>query len=497
MNVETNSMIYGKDTYLSMDQVKTHLNCNSMVIGASGAGKTRSFLYPNLMQMNGSYIIIDTKGQAFWNFARMFEKNGYTVKLLNLVNPKQSMHYNPFHYFKNQTDLETFVKNIVYAKNEDDPAVRAADRFWDQASEILLGALCGYIWKECLPNERNLPSVLRLLEKMEIREDDDQFKCVVDYLFDDVQTKYDNLKEHDPDLSEPFYLRKYRNYKNAAGKTAKSIIISIAAHLARYENDDIRHMMIGEDEIEIEKIGQQKTAVFVIVSDTNNLFHPIASLFIDQCMQTLVYQADENDVGKLPVHVSMYIDDAASFPIYGMNKYMAEVRSREISINLMFQNENQLTTCYGSAGTDIRENCNTYLFLGGNSASTEEALGKWFDMDPREVHLLPYDRALIMQKSHDGKRIVKFFPEEHPNYKYTGLSNPNNRVSPKLFSDEFIEKREEMKEQEQMRLKKKAKELREKRIKEFKNIKLQEISLDEINEEIRLAREEQIPGKMF
>ena len=438
LNVEKECMIFGKDNYLSMNQIKTHLNCNSMVIGASGAGKTRSFLYPNLMQMNGSYIIVDTKGQAFRNFAQMFENNGYAVKLINLVDPTKGLHYNPFHYFKDQKDLESFVKSLVYAKNEEDPEVRSRDPFWERAAEILLGAICGYLWKECLPEEQNIGSVLKLLSLNEVKYEDNDFKSVIDHLFDDVQKKYEKLRIS-PNIPDPFYLRKYKQYKLATDKTAMSINITAAAALGRYDNDDIRQMM-SDDEIEIDMIGDRKTAIFVIVSDTDSLFHPIAGLFIDQCLKSLIRKADERDDGKLPVHVSMFIDDAASIPIYGMDKYMAEVRSREISINLIFQNENQLTTCYGSAGADIRENCNTYLFLGGNSVYTEEIIGKWFDMDPKDVHKLPHDKALIMQKSNDGKLITKFYPEDHPCYSQSGLHDSKKQLSPDVFTEKYIKK---------------------------------------------------------
>lgn len=436
LNVEKECMIYGKDNYLSMNQYKTHMNTNSMVIGASGAGKTRSFLYPNLMQMNGSYIIVDSKGQAFSNYVRMFKENGYEVKLLNLVHPMQGNHYNPFNYFREQQDLESFVKSLVYAKNEEDPEVQSKDPFWERSAEILLSSIIGYVWKECLPEERNIGSVLRLLSLNTV-EYESKVWNTVDCLFDDAQAKYDMQKKCDPDLAEPFYLSQWKQYKLAADKTAMSINITAAAALNRYNNGDVKRMMMGEDEMELGQIGFQKTAVFIIVSDTDSLFHPIAGQFIDQCIKMLIRGADAQPEGKLPVHVSIYVDDAASMPIYGMNKYMAEVRSREISINLMFQNENQLLTCYGSAGVDIRENCNSYLFLGGNSASTEEMIGRWFDMDPKEVHRLPYDKALLMQKSRDGQKITKFFPEQHPNYIYSGLADMENCVTPEQFVNEL------------------------------------------------------------
>lgn len=349
-------------------------NNNVCVIGGSGTGKTRFFVKPNLMQMNTSFIVTDPKGTILNEVGWMLKKNGYKIKVLNLIHFDQSMKYNPFAYLKNENDVMSLVTTLI--KNTSDPNKQGGDEFWTKAEELLYQALFGYLWKECLKNEQHLGNVVRLLTLMEVREDDDQFKNVVDYLFDDVQEKYDQKAKSDPTLLEPFYLKSYKNYKLAAGKTAKSILISAAARLRSFNIQAVADLVM-EDELKLEELGLQRQALFVIISDSDSTFNFIASMMYTQTFKSLMTMADDKYEGRLPVPVACFLDEFANIgQIPEFDKLIATIRSRRISATIILQAKSQLKTIYKDATDTIIGNCDTEVFLGGKEQSTLEDITK-------------------------------------------------------------------------------------------------------------------------
>ena len=377
-----NNMILSATEYLSYSGKRNDggpgKNNNVCVVGGSGTGKTRFFVKPNLMQMNTSFVVTDPKGTILNEVGWMLKKNGYKIKVLNLIHFEQSMKYNPFAYLKEENDVMRLVTTLI--KNTSDPDKKGGDEFWTKAEELLYQALFGYLWKECLPAERHLPSVVRLLSLMEVREDDDQFKNVVDYLFEDVQTKFDQLKEHNPDLTEPFYLKSYKNYKLAAGKTAKSILISAAARLKNF-NIQACADLVMEDQLRLHELGLQRQALFVIISDSDSTYNFIASMMYTQLFYSLMTMADNEYQGKLPVPVACFLDEFANIgQIPDFDQLIATIRSRRISATIILQAKSQLNSIYDKKTETIIGNCDTEVFLGGKEKETlkdiSESLGK-------------------------------------------------------------------------------------------------------------------------
>jgi type IV secretion system protein VirD4 len=344
-------------------------NKNILVIGGSGSGKTRFFVKPSLMQMFCSYLVTDPKGQVLVECGKLLkEKGGYVIKVLNTINFKKSMHYNPFAYIRSEKDILKLVNTII--ANTKGEGEKATEDFWVKAERLYYTALIAYIWYEGAEEEKNFITLLDLINASEAREDDEEFKNPVDYLFDE-------LEEKDP---EHFAVRQYKKYKMAAGKTAKSILISCGARLAPFDIKELRELM-AYDEMELDMMGERKTALFLIMSDTDSTFNFVIAILQSQLFNLLCDKADDEHGGKLPVHVRCLLDEFSNIgQIPQFDKLIATIRSREISASIILQSKSQLKALYKDNADTIEGNCDTTLFLGGKEKTTlkemSELLGK-------------------------------------------------------------------------------------------------------------------------
>ena len=349
-------------------QPKYARNKNILVIGGSGSGKTRFFVKPNLMQMHSSYVVTDPKGTVLVECGKMLLKNGYKVKVLNIINFKKSMHYNPFAYIRSEKDILKLVNTIIL--NTKGEGQQSGEDFWVKAEKLYYTALIGYIWYECVEEEQNFTTLLDMINASEAREDDEEFKNTVDLMFDE-------LEESEPDH---FAVKQYKKYKLAAGKTAKSILISCGARLAPFDIKELRDLT-SYDELELDMLGDEKTALFVIIPDTDDTFNFIVSIMYTQLFNLLCDRADDVYNGRLPIHVRCLLDEFANIgQIPKFEKLIATIRSREISASIILQSKSQLKAIYKDNADTIEGNCDTTLFLGGKEKTTlkelAEVLGK-------------------------------------------------------------------------------------------------------------------------
>ena len=364
-------------------------NKNILVIGGSGSGKTRFFVKPSIMQMHSSYVITDPKGQLLKETGKMLlhgapklDENGkpvrdsrgkviyepYRIKVLNTINFSKSMKYNPLAYVRSEKDILKLV-NVIIANTKGD-GEKSSEDFWVKAERLLYCALIGYIWYEAEPEERNFITLLDLLNACEAREDDETYKSPVDILFDDLAKKQ----------PEHFAVKQYVKFKMAAGKTLKSILVSCGARLAPFDIKELRDIMT-EDELELDTMGDRKTALFLIMSDTDTTFNFVIAMLQSQLFNLLCDKADDFYNGRLPVHVRCLLDEFANIgQIPNFDKLIATIRSREISASIILQSQSQLKTIYKDAADTIVGNCDVTLFLGGKEKSTlkeiSELLGK-------------------------------------------------------------------------------------------------------------------------
>ena len=345
-------------------------NKNVIVIGGLGSGKTRFYVKPNLMQMTDhvSYVVTDPKGTIIVECGKMLVNGGYRIKVLNTINFKKSMHYNPFHYIRSEKDILKLVNTII--ANTKGEGEKSTEDFWIKAERLLYSALIGYIWYEAPEEEQNFSTLLEFINASETREDDEEFKNAVDELFEELEAEN----------PEHFAVRQYQKYKLAAGKTAKSILISCGARLAPFDIQELREIM-SYDEMELDMIGDQKTAMFVIISDTDDTFNFVVAIMYTQLFNLLCDKADDEHGGRLPYHVRLLLDEFSNIgQIPKFDKLIATIRSREISASIILQSQSQLKTIYKDAAETITGNCDTVLFLGGKESSTlkeiSETLGK-------------------------------------------------------------------------------------------------------------------------
>ena len=370
-------------------QPKYARNKNILVIGGSGSGKTRFFVKPSIMQMHSSYVITDPKGQLLKETGKMLlhgapklDENGkpvrdrhgriiyepYRIKVLNTINFSKSMKYNPLAYVRSEKDILKLV-NVIIANTKGD-GEKSSEDFWVKAERLLYCALIGYIWYEAEPEERNFITLLDLLNACEAREDDETYKSPVDILFDDLAKKQ----------PEHFAVKQYVKFKMAAGKTLKSILVSCGARLAPFDIKELRDIMT-EDELELDTMGDRKTALFLIMSDTDTTFNFVIAMLQSQLFNLLCDKADDFYNGRLPVHVRCLLDEFANIgQIPNFDKLIATIRSREISASIILQSQSQLKTIYKDAADTIVGNCDSTLFLGGKEKGTlkeiSELLGK-------------------------------------------------------------------------------------------------------------------------
>lgn len=343
-------------------------NKNVLVIGGSGSGKTRFYVKPNLMQMHSSYVVTDPKGTLVLECGKMLYENGYDIKILNTINFKKSMKYNPFAYLRSEKDILKLVQTII--ANTKGDGEKAGEDFWVKAEKLYYTALIGYIYYEAPEEEKNFKTLLDMIDASEVREDDETYMNPIDRLFEALEKK-------DP---SHFAVKQYKKYKLAAGKTAKSILISCGARLAPFDIRELGELM-SEDELELDKIGDRKTALFVIISDTDDTFNFVVSIMYSQLFNLLCDKADDVYGGRLPVHVRCLLDEFANIGLIPkFEKLIATIRSREISASIILQAQSQLKAIYKDHADTIVGNCDSTLFLGGKEKTTvkelSETLGK-------------------------------------------------------------------------------------------------------------------------
>lgn len=343
-------------------------NKNVLVIGGSGSGKTRFYVKPNLMQMHSSYCVTDPKGTIVLECGKMLEDNGYEIKILNTINFKKSMRYNPFAYIRSEKDILKLVQTII--ANTKGEGEKAGEDFWVKAEKLYYTALIGYIFYEAPREEKNFATLLDMIDASEVREDDESYMNPIDRLFEALLKK------------EPthFAVKQYKKYKLAAGKTAKSILISCGARLAPFDIRELRDLM-SEDELELDTLGDRKTALFVIISDTDDTFNFVVSIMYSQLFNLLCDKADDVYGGRLPIHVRCLLDEFANIGLIPkFEKLIATIRSREISASIILQAQSQLKAIYKDNADTIVGNCDSTLFLGGKEKTTlkelSETLGK-------------------------------------------------------------------------------------------------------------------------
>ena len=434
---------------------KTARNKNVLVVGGSGSGKTRFFIKPNLMQCTSdarpvSFVVTDPKGGLICEVGHLLRRNKYRIKVVNTINFKKSMHYNPFAYIHSEKDILKLVTTLI-ANTQGDS--KSGDDFWRKAETLLYTALIGYLWYEAPVEEQNFATLIEMINTMEVREDDEEFKNPVDLIFEELASR-------DPGH---FAVRQYAKYRLAAGKTAKSILISCGARLAPFDIQELREIT-AYDELELDTLGDRKTALFIIISDTDDTFNFLASMIYTQLFNLLCDKADDVYGGRLPVHVRCLIDECANIgQIPKLEKLMATIRSREISACLVLQAQSQLKALYKDNCDTIIGNCDSSIFLGGKEPTTlkelSAALGKETidtfntgESRGRErSHSLNYQKLGKELMSQDelavlggGKCILqlrgvrpflsdKYDVTQHPNYKYLSDANPKNAFDIEKF----------------------------------------------------------------
>lgn len=415
---------------------KNARNKNVLVVGGSGSGKTRFFIKPNMLQLHSSYVLTDPKGTVINEIGNVFVRENYRIKIFNTINFKKSMHYNPFAYIHSEKDILKLVTTLIAnTKGEG----KGGDDFWLKAETLLYTALIGYIHYEAPEEEQNFSTLLEMINSMEVREDDEEFKNAVDMLFDE-------LEERSPDH---FAVRQYKKYKLAAGKTAKSILVSCGARLAPFDIAELREIT-KYDELELDTLGDKKTALFLIMSDTDATFNFLISMVYTQLFNLLCEKADDVYGGRLPVHVRCLVDEAANIgQIPNLEKLMATIRSREISAALVLQAKSQLKAIYKDNADTIIGNCDSQIFLGGSEQTTLKDLNATLGKETIDMYntgesrgnnpsyslnyqklghdLMSIDELAVM----DGSKCIvqvrgvrpflsdKYDLTQHPNYKYT------------------------------------------------------------------------------
>ena len=425
-------------------QPKYARNKNILVIGGSGSGKTRFFCKPSLLQAHSSYVVTDPKGTLLPEIGTFLVRKRYRIKCLNLINFKKSMKYNPLAYIRSEKDILKLVNALIM--NTKGEGEKAGEDFWVKAERLYYTALIGYIWYEAPEEEKNFITLLDLINASEAREDDEAYQSPVDLLFAE-------LEEKEPDH---FAVKQYKKFKMAAGKTMKSILISCGARLAPFDIRELRDLM-EYDELELDTLGDEKTALFVILSDTDSTFNFVAALMYSQLFNLLCDKADDFYGGRLPVHVRLILDEFANIgQIPNFDKLIATIRSREISASIILQSQSQLKTIYKDAADTIVGNCDSTLFLGGKEKSTlkeiSELLGKetidsynqsenrgsqishGLNYQKLGKELMSQDELAVM----DGGKCIymlrgvrpflseKYDLTRHPNYQYTADADPKN-----------------------------------------------------------------------
>ncbi len=476
----TSNIILTKTEMLTMESrpknPQNARNKNITVVGGSGSGKTRFVLKPNLLQMHSSYVVTDPKGSILVECGKALQRGRlqlgvdnkplrinkklvyepYKIKVFNTVDFSQSLHYNPFAYIKKETDI---LKIVTALMTNTRGSAKQGEEFWENAEKLLYMALIGYIWYELIPEDQNFSSLLRLLGKISVDENDPNQKCDVDYIFDELEVE----------VPEHFAVRQYKKYKQAAGKTAKSILISCGARLAPFDIEEVREIT-KYDELELDKLGEELTALFLIMSDTDGTFNFLISMIYTQLFDQLCMVADLKYNGRLPIHVRCLMDEMANIgQIPEFEKKMATIRSREISACIFLQSKMQLKAIYKDNSSTIIDNCDSQLFLGGTDTNTlkdlSQILGKeTIDiynesisrgantnfsqnaqklgremMSPDEIAVMKGEKCILQLRGVRPFLSDKYDLTEHPNYKLTSDYSSKNRFNVKNFVKGHLE----------------------------------------------------------
>ena len=419
-------------------------NLNTCVIGSSGSGKTRFWLTPQLLQAHSSFVVVDPKGGVLSQVGSFLQKRGYKIKVFNSIDFSKSMHYNPLAYIKNESDILKFVNALISnTKGEG----KEGDPFWTKAETLLYCALLGYIIFEGAEEERNMNTLVDMISGMEVKEDDEDFMNAVDYMFA-------GLEKRKPDC---FAVKQYKKYKLSSGKTAKSILISCGARLAPFDIPQLREIM-SYDELELDRMGDRRTATFFCISDTDSTYNFLVALAFSQMFNLLCERADNVHGGRLPHHVRVLWDEAANTgQVPGLEKLVAVIRSREVSLVLLYQQLAQCKAIYDKNAETILGNMDSVIFLGGREASTiKEISENWLGkatismqtdgrtrgqsesysqntqrlgrelMTPSELATMPGDRCILQLRGLPPFYSRKYDLKQHPNFKYTAEADKKN-----------------------------------------------------------------------
>lgn len=451
---KTDNIIFSQHISMGLDGRRHKRNLNVIVVGGSGAGKTRGYVLPNIMECNCSYIIADPKGEILRKTGGLLEKEGYEICVLNLVDLEKSDCYNPIAYLRSDHDALKLVTNLI--KNTNEKGQKSSDPFWDKSEAAILQAFILYLLHEAPVSEQNFSTVMYMIENAAASEEDESYKSPVDLLFDDLERKN----------PEHIALKMYKVFKQAAGKTAKSILVSTAVRLAAFNLPEIARVT-EKDEMFLNTIGNRKKAVFAVISDNDTSLNFIVSMLYSQAFQELYHEADRNG-GRLPVHVRVMMDEFANVALpENFEKVLATCRGREISINIIIQNMAQIKAMFRDSWENLTGNCDTYIYLGGNESTSHEYISKSLGKETVDVktrgvthgkngsssnnfqsvgrELLTPDEVRMIDNNYEvviirGERAVmdkKFALQKHRNIKFTedGGAEPYEKKETADFSD--------------------------------------------------------------
>lgn len=433
----TENKILTQNVAIGLDGRRHRRNLNILVCGGSGAGKTRFFAKPNIMNANTSFVCLDPKGELLRDTGNLLREKGYDIKVIDLINMEKSHCYNPFVYIRNDNDVQRLVTNLF--KNTTPKGSQSQDSFWDQAAQMLLLALVFYLHYEAPEDEQNFPMVMEMIRSGEVMEDNDEYRSPLDELFD-------RLEMREPDH---IALKYYRNYRSGSGKTLKSIQITLVSRLEKFNLDSLASMT-RTDEMELWSLGEKRTAIFAVIPDNDSSFNFIVGLLYTQLFQQLYYQADVVHGGRLPIHVHFVMDEFANVALPDeFDKLLATMRSREISVSIIIQNLAQLKTLFEKQWESIVGNCDEFIYLGGNEQSTHEYVSKLLGKEtidtntygqskgrngsystnwqiagrellmPEEVRMLDNRYSLVFIRGERPVRDFKYDILKHPNVKLT------------------------------------------------------------------------------
>ena len=449
------NMIFSKTEFLSMDQHRTQRDCHAFVIGGTGSGKSRFYALPNIMQMNASYVVTDPNGSHLKNEGKMLEEHGYKVKVFDVEHMERSLRFNPFHYYREPEDIIRFVDMFISNTNGGVKQSGSEDMgFWRNCEKLWFMAHIAYIQETCMEEEKNINSLVLLLDNSATKEEDEDYKSPVDILFDEME-------KQNPDS---FAVRQYKKYKLAAGKTAKSILISVGVRLAYFDIPKVADLF-SDDELDLEKLGDEKTALFLIISDTEQTYNFIAAILLDVMFNILSKVADDSPGQHLKIPVRCILDEIANIGYFpDLHNMIAVLRKRWISLELLFQNVGQLKALYKDHWETIASNCSTTLFLGGNGEETtkhvsqgllgkatidtvsygsggtsgsmgkssynsnEQKTGRYL-LDETELAQLDGSECITCIRGLPPFKGKKYDPRTHPNYKFLADSDPRNTYS--------------------------------------------------------------------